>query len=249
MRKKRRVDDLKNNIQAELISAEEFKKSILLHGVDSSTHTVGSSSSNTSSQQSESCLHGSTLIRLICLLYEHFANNLDPVELVMLNSSNLRDLRKAVAEILLLEADTVKYYKDAAFPYLMYLADQIDSSRPLPVIPHADIRGIMHSKAFTKDVMHITDIYIRENCDFFCTFLNDIVGKFQKGLCKIPKDGGLIPDMLRQKHLIPYINMLNSQIDQDGFELVDSYKAMKLVSDDEGEDIEGDDDFDDYSDC
>jgi hypothetical protein len=258
MRKKRRVDDLKNNIQAQLLSAEEFQKSVLLHGVEKNKCINSSSSSSTSSSSnqannllSSSCLRGSKLIRMICLLFEHLSMNLDPVELVMMNSSKLRDLRTVAAELLLLEADTIKYYKDAAYPYLICLITDIDSSKPLPDSPHVDLSLLSQTTALTKDSVVIIDTFLRENLDFFCTLLVEIVSSFQKGLCKIPKDGGLVPDMLRRKRLMPYITMLSNQLDQDGFELIDSYKAMKLVSDDEREEEPDDEEeeIDNFSDC
>ncbi len=185
---------------------------------------------------------GSALIRLICMVFKHYASDLDPVELVCLNSSKMRDLRILVADILLLEADTIKYYKDAAYPFLLRLIDELDSSKKLPLISDTNDTGV-NLVSVTISVIHTLDNFFRENMDFYCEFLQGIVSNFQKGLCKIPKDGSLIPDFLRKKELIPYIALLRNQVDKDGFEVVDSYSAIKIVSDSE-DDADDDNDYD-----
>ncbi len=190
---------------------------------------------------------GSTLIRLICMIFKHYASDLDPVELVCLNSSKMRDLRILVADLLLLEADTIKYYKDAAYPFLLWLIDELDSSKVLPLISDLNGSGVNLFSVTTITVIHTLDNFFRENLDFFCEFLLAIVSNFQKGLCKIPKDGSLIPDFLRRKKLIPYIALLRNQVDKDGFEVVDSYSAIKIVSESE-DDVDDDNDYDNDSD-
>jgi hypothetical protein len=188
-------------------------------------------------------LRGSLLVRAVCALFEHFAQEMDPVALVMLNTSEFVELRRSVAELLLLESDASKYYKSIAQPYLFHLAHQLDQ-----LIPSAMSAAGEPPSRFSAEEAQKWETFFRSTfTDLHCV-LTQQVRKFQKGMCKIPSDGAMIPDLLRRKCLVSYMTVLGCQLEDDGFELVDDYKALKVLSDVENEGLESSEDEDEYDD-
>lgn len=190
---------------------------------------------------------GCSVVKLICLFFDHCGVDVDAIELIEVVESELFKLRSMCVDLLLLEKDAVKYYKDASYAYMTSLCHTVDSATHLHAVLSTPIRNVKsHSKLNNNDYKVIQQ-YLRTDCAKIRDILSVELTKFQKGLYKIPSDGGLIPDIFRRKRLIPYINMLSSQIDEDGFEVVNNCASLNLLSDVENEGLEESED-EDFSD-
>ena len=208
----------------------------------SSSSKAGSSSSTSgdgNNKELATALLGSSLVKLICLYFDHSGLEMDDaIKLIELVESDFAQLRVKCVELLFLEKDALKYYKDASYPYITSMCHILDSAINIPLKfaqPLPDLTS--HTKLNKKDFT-IIEQFLRSNFANINTMLALELKKFQKGLYKIPSDGGLIPDMFRRKKLIPFINMLSSQLDEDGFEVVNNYASLNLLSDVENEGLE-----------
>jgi hypothetical protein len=271
-RKRKRTSDLKTDIQCEVLAAEEFKKSIILWGMQKNSPTDAKSSSSSSSskqvasstapssssssssslqdglQDIHKSLHGSVIIKLICLFFDHSGMELDAIELINLVESDLAAIRSICVDLLLLEKDALKYYKDASYPYITSLCHTVDVIAPFNSPLSASLHLVKsHTKLKSNDYK-VIEQHFRRHSTAIKEALSMELTKFQKGLYKIPSDGGLIPDIFRRKRLCPFINMLSNQLDEDGFEVVNNYASLNLLSDVENEGLEESEEEEDFSD-
>lgn len=248
-----------------MVSADEFKTSIVLWGAQkknadvetkaSSSKAASSSSSSSSSTSSANhnhelanAVHGCVTIKLIGLYFDHCGLEMDAIELIELVESDLAKIRCDCVDLLLLEKDALKYYKDASYPYVTALCHAIDTAAPFRTKLSTSLQNIKSHTKLNKNDYKAIEQHLRTHSKTIKEVLNVELIKFRKGLYKIPKDGGLIPEIFRRKRLIPFINMLSSQLDADGFEVVNNYASLNLLSDVENEGLEISSEEEDFSD-
>lgn len=257
-RKRQKISDLKNDIQSEVFSYEEFAASVLLRGLPSSvTGALALSSSASSSSSSGAstrvvadhrCLRGSSLVRALVLLFDYVAADSKSLELCELISAPIGGLRVTLVEILLLERDALKFYKDAGYAYLLSLTHSLDAVGE-PVFDKSfldDLWRIGAVKALTSTQWRKLFTGLSSQFEQISAILTSTKESFQRGMVKIPRDGGLIPDLFRSKSLIAYVKMLRSNVEADGIEIAD--EDFGLLSERESVAEDGDDDEDDDDD-
>lgn len=247
-RKRQKVTDLKNDIQSEIFSYEDFKPSLLLRGLLDNNKSSANSSCSFRSGDISLRYRGSIMIRSLVFLYDFVAADSRSLELCELISSNIGNLRVYLVEILLLERDAIKFYKDASFPYLLSLMQVCDE------IVGSSLDSVFVEQLFR--ISHINDLSPTQWRKIFTAFycrdtiieqrLREIRDSFQKGMFKIPRDGEMVPELFRMKSLLPFIKDLRSSIEEDGIELTDDHQNLGLLSDRESS--ESEDDFDDDDD-
>jgi hypothetical protein len=247
-RKRQKVTDLKNDIQSEIFSYEDFKPSLLLRGLLDNNKSSANSSCSFRLGDISLRYRGSIMIRSLVFLFDFVAADSRSLELCELISSNIGNLRVYLVEILLLERDAIKFYKDASFPYLLSLMQVCD-----------EIFGSSLDSVFVEQlfrISHINDLSPTQWRKIFTAFncrdtmieqrLREIRDSFQKGMFKIPRDGEMVPELFRMKSLLPFIKDLRSSVEEDGIELTDDHQNLGLLSDRESS--ESEDDFDDDDD-
>lgn len=252
-RKRQKIIDLKNDIQSQILSYEDFNNSLLMFGLNPQSNSTSSSSSSSHIPQrtaaSSKLSQGSSLIRGLVFLFDFVASDSQSLELCELISSPLGGLRVSLVEILLMEKDALKFYKDASYAYLLSLKDKFDSlikseiSSPELI---TELVNISNVNALTPQQWRKLFVALSASYDSIQECLSQVKESFQKGTVKIPRDGGLVPEIFRLKPLLPYIKLLSSNVESDGIELADEQNNLGLLSERESE--PSDDDFDDYDD-
>lgn len=258
-RKRKRVSTILEDTDLEILSALEFKRSVLLHGLPAQYHpnptppSSSSSSSSSSLSQTQSdgsdvtshiILHGSRMIRGLSQMIDHYYVNQRKqrkqtitshfIDLCSSSSSSeegLSSLREAVVRLLLIEFDALRYYGEVCFPYLVSLAETFDKQ----FLSHSSqYSTLLESSKEQEEVRE--EVRRRKEV-------------FEKGLFKLVKDGEGVPALFRKNYLKPYYQLLSHRLDSDGFELVGEQKeAVKFVEDESEEEVDDVDDDEDYDD-
>lgn len=263
-RKRKKVSDLKNDMQCSILTYEDFEKSVLLWGIPQSSMTTSASSSSSSSSSSNksksnnNCSinpaqlqQGCRTLRLVSLLFDYAAAKEDRSEiLIELYTMEATPLRVLVVELLLLEQQAVKFYSHLAHPFLLSLVHQLDQNGSYG----RDINGLVFaadwSELRTEESIQDSEWQaiwniIMQRMPPLRDALQQCKSRFERGMSKIPKDESRVPELLRKKSLKPFMDLLKSNVDVDGIE--EEEAGMALISDVETvvtiEDL--DDDYDD----
>lgn len=256
-RKRQKIHDLKNDIQSEIFSYEEFAASVLLRGLPlagaaslpTSTSSASSSSGSSRLTTDQRCLHGSALIRALVLLFDYVAADSKSLELCELISAPIGGLRVTLVEVLLLERDALKFYKDACYAYLLSLIHTLDAVAE-PAFERSFVDELFRVgsvKALTSAQWRRLFAGLSSRCEQVSAILTSIKDSFQRGMVKIPRDGGLIPELFRAKSLVAYVKMLRSNVEADGIEIADEdfglLSERESLADDDDDDFDDDDDY------
>lgn len=265
--KKQRLNDLQNGVHLPICQEKEFEKSVLLWGLSADmldsiracAHSQNQGCSSNSlhmhhySKEDDinseySTIVGCRTIKALSLLFDFCGNEEYAGCLFDLYDPDVISLRVIIIELLLLERDSIKYYKVTAYPYLLSLAHRLDQAcesifTVSLTTPLKSLRS--HADITYKDWMILLKA-IRSSIVSLNMVLCDSKKAFELGASKIPKDGGDTPELFRRKSLKPYYDLINSRLnfDDDGIAMIGE---EKLVSDvEEVESLDDDDDsFDD----
>ena len=124
-RSKNRVSDLKYDLQCSIFDAEEFRKSVLLHGIRKTLESLPSASPYNFSKLDEIPNHkGSALIK-------EFTMHVDSV-IPLINSddtikTDFENLRLELVQLLLAESKAIKFYAAECIAYFLDLSIQLDN--------------------------------------------------------------------------------------------------------------------------
>lgn len=281
-RKRQKVNEIKHDVQSAIMTFDDFEPSVLLFGLSGNNGgKLPATDANSASQsvQVSKLYLGSSLLRILTLLFDYSASDSHQDALIEVISSNLATLRTAVVEILLLEKDALRFYKTATHGYLLYLMHRLDAALDDESSSVSSVSAASSSSSSSADVsaarkivekswhrkvtsspevltvsQHLTNAEWRRLFDVACAHqtrilqvLHEMRDNFLRGTVKIPRDGKLLPELFRLKSLLPYLEAMNSTVEDDGFAVSEDCQYQDLLSDRESvQDLDDDDDDGDY---
>lgn len=259
-RKRKKVSDLKNDMQCLILAYEDFEHSVLLWGLPQSSMKVTSSSSSSSSSfhanngtiNPAQLQQGCRTLRLLSLLFDYAAAEDERQEmLIQLFTMEATPLRVLVVELLLIEQQAIKYYSHLANPFLLSLAHQLDHNSSYghhinDLTFEAEWSDIRREEQINDEEWQVIWNVVMQRMTPMRDALQQCKSRFERGMSKIPKDESRVPELLRKKSLKPFMDLLKSKVELDGIEEEES--NMALISDVETvvtiDDFDDDDDYD-----
>lgn len=238
MRKRRRTEEIKSAVTVSLLQAEELKGSVLLFGLPlrpaasaSAASTTSSSSSSSSSDSVQGSADGCALLQLLAYLLEHCTSESSLHSLCSaagMPAVDIASVRQAMAALLLVEAQALKYYKEEAHPHLLYVCSRLDASVPLDaLLKH---RALFRCKPEQTIALEIAR-WLLSHQQAVRRALHNETYLFERGLAKLPSGGHSLPDLLRYQRLRPFMDLLHAKVDQDGFEFIAGKDGIELLPD------------------
>lgn len=264
-RKRRRKEEFSQSLYIAIGDAEEVQASLLLHGLPSLSGENSTSSSSSEGQiglmeplHIADSLQGSLLIQSLVHVFDYCKDD-DHISCllqwagekgILMEKATLQALRAEVVNLLIVEAQALKFYRNEAHGHLLYLANKLDSQSFL-----VDILPTLRKYRY---IMRQSDLgkIDKQQGEIIQEIFSCLVSHFEKlrslihaekyllerGLAKLPTGGNPLPDILRYKRLQTFLDLLKTKVDEDGFEFVDGQDGLVLLSDNEDvEDLLSDD--------
>lgn len=250
-RKKRRKDEMLEGLKVPVRSSEEFQLSLLLHGLRAADGATNTSSSATAIAVEDSAL-GCGLMQLLSYMFDAAHDNDDlqklcleacessSSELVVMDMAPVEDLlalRRAMVDFLLMESQTMKYYREECHPFLLYVAHKFDNHvcvaplRPCILAYRERVRAAALTAKPDRLVARAILFPLLSHLSGCLHMLRNEKYLFERGLARIPTGGSSLPDIMRYRRLKPFMDLLRSKVEDDGFEFVEGNDGLELLDD------------------
>eukprot|EP01034_Spumella_vulgaris_P032500 gene32500-40110_t len=198
-----------------------------------STADIGSSSEPCAHRAAAPRVVGSRVLQSVVRLLDSGATNSEPLSScssssashsgvdpnrtiwsVDTSSSTLTELRAEVVQLLMLEADALKYHRQAGVPYLTGLAQHVDAT----LNTFAQLAAGDESAAS----FHNDHLGVRCAVPALLKYLKFQSRKLQRALYKLPQDGHLVPLLFRKTFRDKRLSAdFHNSMAEDGFELLE----------------------------